>query len=186
MKFVVEKTWLDGVWVLTPRVIEDARGYFSEAYNHEDFKKLGISDAFVQDNESSSVHVGTVRGLHFQSPPFAQGKLVRVLSGRIFDVAVDLRLSSTTFGKHVGVELSATDHKQIWIPAGFAHGFITREPNTVVMYKVTAPYDKSSDLGLLWNDPALGINWGAEGQRPVLSDKDKVQPKFADLPTNFP
>jgi dTDP-4-dehydrorhamnose 3,5-epimerase len=185
MKLVTEKTILDGVLIFTPAKFEDARGYFTETFNQQDFESAGVHVTFVQDNQSGSVNPGTVRGLHFQSPPFAQGKLVRVIKGRVYDVAVDLRRSAPTFGKHVGVELSAENRKQLWVPPGFAHGFITREPDTVVAYKVTAPYDKASDLGLLWNDPALGIDWGWDPAKAVLSDKDKVQPRLADLPPVF-
>jgi dTDP-4-dehydrorhamnose 3,5-epimerase len=140
---------------------------------------------FVQDNHSLSVEKGVVRGLHFQLPPFAQDKLVRVVRGRILDVAVDIRRSSPTFGQHVAVEISAESWNQILVPAGFAHGFVTLEANTEVIYKVTNYYAPQCDRGILWNDPALGINWPIAAGEAILSDKDKKQPLMADAPDLF-
>jgi dTDP-4-dehydrorhamnose 3,5-epimerase len=185
MSLTVEKTALDGVVVLTPRRFADARGWFVETFNARLF--ADVADVtFVQDNQSASVHVGTLRGLHFQAPPFAQGKLVRAVKGSILDVAVDIRRSSPTFGRHVAVMLSAENGRQLWVPAGFAHGFVTREPDTEVAYKVTAPYDRASDGGIIWNDPDLGIDWGIAAHEATLSDKDRVLPRLADLPPVFP
>ena len=141
---------------------------------------------FVQDNYSLSRPSGTVRGLHMQSPPSAQNKLVRVLRGRILDVVVDLRRSSPTFGRHVAVELSSENGRQLWVPIGFAHGFVTLEPDTEVAYKVTGFYDKLCDLGLRWDDPALRIDWRVDPAKAVLSDKDREHPLLADLPAIFP
>ena len=145
-----------------------------------------ISDVtFVQDNQSLSSVPGTVRGLHFQLDPFAQGKLVRCIAGSIFDVAVDIRSGSPTYGQWVGTELSAETGDQLWIPAGFAHGFATLKPDTVIHYKVTATYSAAHDRGLLWNDPAIGIAWPVAEANAVLSDKDRKQPILADLPPSF-
>lgn len=180
----VEPTAIEAVKILTPRRFEDARGYFVETWNKRDFSE--VSDAeFVQDNYSLSRLPGTVRGLHMQSAPSAQNKLVRVLRGRILDVAVDLRRSSATFGRHVAVELSAENGRQLWVPIGFAHGFITREPDTEVAYKVTGFYDQACDLGLRWDDPALAIDWGIEVSEAILSDKDRTHPRLAELPEIF-
>jgi dTDP-4-dehydrorhamnose 3,5-epimerase len=162
--------------LIKPRRFGDARGFFVETYNQRALAAAGITDEFVQDNHSRSEAVGTVRGLHFQTPPFAQVKLVRCSAGRIFDVAVDIRRGSPTYGRHVAVELSAANGWQLLIPAGFAHGLATLEPGTEVQYKVSADYSPANDAGILWNDPALGIAW------PVgiatLSDKDGKLPGF--------
>ncbi len=174
-----------GPLLVTVRRFADARGAFIETYSRRDFAAIGIPDEFVQDNQSLSVHVGTVRGLHFQTPPHAQGKLVRVLRGRILDVAVDLRRSSPTFGQHVLAELSAQDGRMLWVPPGFAHGFVTREPETEVAYKVTALYAPECDRSLAWNDPALGIDWGLAAEAATLSDKDRRAPLLADLGPAF-
>lgn len=174
-----------GPLLVTVRRFADARGAFIETYSRRDFAAIGIPDEFVQDNQSLSVHVGTVRGLHFQTPPHAQGKLVRVLRGRILDVAVDLRRSSPTFGQHVLAELSAQDGRMLWVPPGFAHGFVTREPETEVAYKVTALYAPDCDRSLAWNDPALGIDWGLAAEAATLSDKDRRAPLLADLGPAF-
>jgi dTDP-4-dehydrorhamnose 3,5-epimerase len=156
-----------------------------EIYSRQAFA-AGLESEFVQDNLSHSIRVGTVRGLHFQIPPFAQAKLVRVGRGRIVDVALDLRRSSSTYGQHIMIELSGDDGLQILIPEGFAHGFCTLEPNTEVYYKVTAPYSADHDRGLAWNDPALGIRWPVDAQQAILSDKDTGNPLFAQLPAYFP
>lgn len=181
---IVEQTLLSGVLVLTPKKHQDARGFFVESYNCRTLAEAGITADFVQDNHSCSVQPGTVRGLHFQIAPSAQGKLVRVLRGSILDVALDVRRGSATYGRHVAVTLSAENGKQLWVPAGLAHGFCTIEPNTEVLYKVTDYYSPQTERGLLWNDPELGIDWPA-GAGAVLSDKDRVLPRFAecaDLP----
>lgn len=156
-----------------------------ETYNRKAFVVAGIADEFVQDNLSLSTEAGTIRGLHFQSAPFAQAKLVRVARGRILDVAVDLRRSSPTFGHHVAAELSGENRLQLLVPVGFAHGFCTLEPNTEVAYKVTAHYSAAHDHGLAWDDPALGIDWPVEAARAILSDKDTRHPRLPELPVYF-
>ena len=173
------------VKVLTPRQLGDRRGFFSEVYSRRTFAEAGIHTEFVQDNHSLSACRGTVRGLHFQTPPHAQAKLVRVVRGSIFDVAVDLRRSSPTRGRHVSVVLSAESWTQILVPAGFAHGFMTLEPDTEVVYKVSDHYAPDHDQGLLWNDPTLAIQWPIPQDEAVLSDKDRGQPGFAGFVTPF-
>jgi dTDP-4-dehydrorhamnose 3,5-epimerase len=185
MTMLVEDTYLAGVKILTPRKIRDERGYFSETYNRQALAASGIDLIFVQDNHSLSTEKGVVRGLHFQSPPFAQDKLVRVVRGAILDVAVDLRASSPTFGRHVAVELSAANWRQLLIPIGFAHGFCTLEPDTQVLYKVTNYYSAIHDKGLAWDDRALGINWPIAVERAILSEKDRKHPILRDLPPIF-
>ncbi|WP_134497460.1 dTDP-4-dehydrorhamnose 3,5-epimerase [Microvirga pakistanensis] len=182
----IQPTAISDVKIVTPKRFGDHRGFFSETYNRQRFGRGGISTEFVQDNHSLSVAVGTVRGLHFQSAPFAQDKLVRVVRGRILDVAVDLRRSSPTYGQHVAVELSAENGRQLFVPIGFAHGFCTLEPNTEIEYKVSAYYSAANDHGLAWNDPTLGIEWPVDPANAVLSDKDLQQPLLADLPAYFP
>jgi dTDP-4-dehydrorhamnose 3,5-epimerase len=181
----VEPTALPDVKIIRTKVFADPRGYFVETYNRKAFAAAGIADEFVQDNLSLSTEVGTIRGLHFQSAPFAQAKLVRVGRGRILDVAVDLRRSSPTFGRHVAVELSAENGLQLLVPVGFAHGFCTLAPNTEVSYKVTAHYSAAHDHGLAWDDPALGINWPVEQSRVILSDKDTRHPRLSELSVCF-
>ena len=176
---------IDGPLLVSVRRFADARGAFVETYSRRDFAAVGIPDEFVQDNQSMSVAIGTVRGLHFQLHPQAQGKLVRVLRGRILDVAVDLRAASPSFGRHVAVELSAENGNMLWVPPGFAHGFATREPATEVAYKVTALYAPDCDRSLAWNDPALGIDWGVTTEAATLSDKDLRAPLLADLGPAF-
>ena len=173
------------VKVLTPKKNGDHRGFFSEVYNRKTLAEAGIDITFVQDNHALSAEKGTVRGLHFQIPPFAQDKLVRVVRGSVFDVAVDLRRGSPTYGKHVSVVLSAEAWNQILVPIGFAHGLMTLEPDTEVLYKVSNYYSAEHDKGLLWNDPALGIEWPVAEDEAILSAKDKVQPRLADLPPYF-
>lgn len=177
----VTRTALEGVLVLTPRRFDDPRGFFSEVYNRRRYAEAGVEAEFIQDNHSRSGPVGTVRGLHFQRPPFAQAKLVRCLKGAILDVAVDLRRGSPTYGRHVAVELSATAWNQLYIPAGFAHGFCTLEPDTEVFYKVDAYYSAEHDGGIRWDDPALGIDWPVSAEAALLSDKDRRLPLLQDL-----
>lgn len=181
----LEKTALPDVVKITPARFGDHRGYFSETFKDAWFRQNVADVAFVQDNQSLSATVGTVRGLHFQLDPFAQGKLVRCIAGAIYDVAVDIRAGSPTFGQWVGVELTPENGEQLWVPAGFAHGFATLAPDSVIFYKVTAPYSAAHDRGVLWDDPAIGISWPLPPEGAVLSDKDKAQPRLADLPTAF-
>lgn len=177
----VEDTAIPAVKIVTPKKFGDHRGFFSETWSRKAFADAGLDLDFVQDNQSLSAPVGTLRGLHFQSPPFAQDKLVRVTRGRILDVAVDIRSSSPTFGKHVAVELSAENWKQLLVPVGFAHGFVTLEPDTEVIYKVTAPYAPQNDHGLAFDDPALGIDWRLPLSGLTLSDKDRRHPRLAEM-----
>ena len=164
----------------TPRH-DDGRGFFSEAYSRRSFALAGIDIEFVQDNHSHSVHSGTVRGLHFQVHPFAQDKLIRVVRGAIFDVAVDLRHGSPTLGQHVSVVLSAAEDSQVLVPVGFAHGFCTLEPETEIIYKVSNYYAPDCEGGVLWNDPDLGIVWPVKDSAARLSPKDKIQPRLAEV-----
>ncbi len=182
----VQPAALPEVKIVNPQRIGDQRGFFSETYNRQRFAEAGISVEFVQDNHSLSAVAGTVRGLHFQSEPFAQAKLIRAVRGRILDVAVDIRRSSPTFGRHVAVELSAENGSQLFVPVGFAHGFCTLEPDTEIVYKVSAYYSAAHDYGLRWNDPALGIEWPVAPAEAALSDKDRHQPLLAELSTYFP
>lgn len=177
----VEETAIPAVKIVTPKKFGDHRGFFSETWSRKAFAEAGLDLDFVQDNQSLSAPIGTLRGLHFQSAPFAQDKLVRVTRGRILDVAVDIRASSPTFGKHVAVELSAENWKQLLVPIGFAHGFVTLEPDTEVIYKVTAPYAPQNDHGLAFDDPALGIDWRLPLSDLTLSDKDRKHPRFAEM-----
>lgn len=171
---------------ISPKRVGDARGWFCETWNRASFIAAGITHDFCQDNHSLSIHKGTVRGLHFQLPPFAQTKLVRCIKGQIFDVAVDIRRSSPTFGQWVGIELSAENGKQLLIPSGFAHGFITLEPDCEIAYKVDAHYSAEYDSGIAWNDPRIAIEWPLEGASPVLSENDKSLPRLEALEVEFP
>ena len=181
----IEDTAIAAVKLLTPKKHGDRRGFFSETYNKRALAEAGAAADFVQDNHSLSADAGTVRGLHFQAPPFAQTKLVRVVRGAAFDVAVDIRRGSPTFGRHASAVLSAEAWNQILVPAGFAHGFMTIEPDTEVIYKVDACYAPSHDFGILWNDPALGIAWPLPEARAILSDKDRSQPRLAEIESPF-
>lgn len=164
----------------------DERGWFCETYNEEVFSQRGITDRFVQDNHSHSALSGTLRGLHFQSPPYSQAKLVRCVRGRIFDVAVDVRRGSPTFGNWVSAELSAENGNQLYLPVGFAHGFVTLEPATEVIYKVSSVYSPDHDCGVLWSDPQISVNWPLPGgSMPSLSAKDQCQPLLRDLESPF-
>jgi dTDP-4-dehydrorhamnose 3,5-epimerase len=181
----VQALAIPAIKLITPVVHRDARGDFAETFTRAACLAAGITADFVQDNHSRSPRPGTVRGLHFQTPPNAQGKLVRVTRGAIFDVAVDLRAGSPTFGRHVTANLSAANWAQLWVPAGFAHGFCTLEPDTDVIYKVTTGYAPKSDAGLQWDDPSLGIVWPVSRADAILSDKDTRQPTLADLKPAF-
>lgn len=173
-------TVLPGVLIIEPRVFGDARGFFMETWNAAAFAAQGLDLTFVQDNHSRS-QKGVLRGLHFQNPG-PQGKLVRVTQGAVFDVAVDLRSHSPTFGQWVGVELSAENKRMFWVPEGFAHGFLTLEDDTDFLYKCTAPYAPQSEFTLAWNDPAVGIAWPLDGRDPLISDKDARGLALADVP----
>jgi dTDP-4-dehydrorhamnose 3,5-epimerase len=181
----IEETPLPGVLILTPRRFGDARGWFSEVWNKETLAKAGIHCDFVQDNHSYSKDVGTVRGLHFQSPPHAQTKLVRCGRGRIFDVSVDVRMGSPTFGKWFGIELSAENGRQVLIPAGFLHGFVTREPDSELLYKCSDVYAPACDGAVRFDDPDIGIAWGINPAAAILSDKDRAAPLLKDFATPF-
>jgi dTDP-4-dehydrorhamnose 3,5-epimerase len=178
-------TEIPDVKLIVPRIHRDHRGFFSETYNRTDLAALGVNLDFVQDNHSLSVQRGVVRGLHFQIPPFAQDKLVRVIRGSVFDVAVDIRRRSSTYGKHVARIISAAHWNQFLIPIGFAHGFCTLEPNTEVIYKVTNYYSPEHDRGMLWDDPDLQIAWPIGEALAIVSDKDRGLPRFSDLPAYF-
>jgi len=178
----VIKTNISDLYIVKPKVFEDHRGYFFESYNKELFLRNGIDQNFVQDNESKSSK-GVLRGLHFQKPPFAQGKLVRVMRGSVLDVAVDIRAGSPTYGKWASVELTQDNKWMYWVPPGFAHGFVTLEDNTVFFYKCTNVYNKESEGSILWNDPDLNIDWKVDD--PILSDKDKTSPLFKDFVSPF-
>jgi dTDP-4-dehydrorhamnose 3,5-epimerase len=181
----IERTALSGVLVLHPRRHADERGFFSETYRRSELARAGIHDQFVQDNHSRSGAIGTIRGLHFQIPPWAQAKLVRVSRGAIFDVVVDVRQRSPTYGRHVVVHLSAEKWNQLYVPVGFAHGLCTLEANTEVQYKVSAEYSQDHERGVLWNDPALGIAWPVPESEAQLSGRDRGHPPLSELPAYF-
>jgi dTDP-4-dehydrorhamnose 3,5-epimerase len=176
---------ISGLLLLEPKKFGDHRGFFSETYSRRRLAEVGFDVEFVQDNHSLSVEAGVVRGLHFQSPPHAQDKLVRVTRGAVLDVAVDMRGGSPTFGDHAAVELSAANWRQLPIPKGFAHGFITLEPETEMVYKVSAYYALEADHGISWNDPDLGIAWPVAEGAARLSEKDRAQPRLADIESPF-
>jgi len=179
MPFQMRTTPIDGLLVIEPKVFADERGFFMESFKASDFAAFGITQNFVQDNHSKS-RKGVIRGLHFQRAPYAQGKLVRVTRGRAWDVAVDLRKGSPTFGTWCAVELSADNHLLFWIPEGFAHGFLALEDDTELLYKCTAEYNPTSDGGVRWNDPDIGVAWPQIGVSPLLSSKDAVLPLLKD------
>ena len=181
----VRPTKLPGVVRLEPRRFADNRGYFSETWNQKRMAEAGLDYAFVQDNHSYSAETGTLRGLHYQAPPSAQAKLVRVARGAVLDVAVDIRLGSPTFGQWVGEELSAENGAQLLVPRGFLHGFITREPDTEVLYKVDGFYDPVADGAVRFDSPEFGIDWGCDPAQIILSDKDAAAPMFADFTSPF-
>jgi dTDP-4-dehydrorhamnose 3,5-epimerase len=170
---------------IIPRKIEDSRGYFSEIFRLSSFTDHVGEIAFLQENQSRSVKTGTVRGIHFQSHPVAQGKLVRCLAGKLLDVAVDLRADSATFGRWISVVLSPEHNNQLWVPVGFGHGFCTLEPNTVISYRVTSYYSPEHDKGVAWDDPDIAVEWPDLADPDTLSEKDRNQPKLAELPAYF-
>lgn len=173
---------IEGPVLIRPRVFADDRGYFYESFNESSFRNAGLETGFVQDNQSLSKK-GTLRGLHFQNPPYAQGKLVRVVQGSVMDVAVDIRKDSPTYGKHISIELSAENKLMLWIPPGFAHGFITLEDDTLFLYKCTNLYNKESESGIIWNDDELKIDWGIS--TPLVSDKDMLLSSFRNCDNRF-
>lgn len=181
---IVTKTILSGVIHFVPRRFGDHRGFFAETYSRRAYAGHGVDVEFVQDNHSLSAEVGTVRGLHFQAPPHAQGKLVRCGRGAIFDVAVDIRKGSPSYGKWVGFELSAENGAQLYVPPGFAHGFMTLRPESEIVYKCTDYYAPEAEGAVRWDDPAIGIEWPLAAP-PVLSAKDAVAPLLADLESPF-
>lgn len=173
---------IEGLVIIKPRVFQDERGYFFESYNQERFRETGIDVYFAQDNQSKSMK-NVLRGLHFQNPPFEQGKLVRVLKGAVLDVAVDIRKASSTYGKWNSVILSEENNLMYWIPPGFAHGFVSLEDNTIFSYKCTNVYNKESEGSIIWNDPDLNIDWNVDN--PSLSEKDLLAPAFKDFVSQF-
>lgn len=182
MNFI--KTKIKDLLIIEPKIWKDDRGYFYESYSKRNFDTAGIDVSFVQDNQSLS-QKGTLRGLHAQADPYAQGKLVRVIKGRVIDVAVDIRKASETYGQHVAVELNEDNHRMLWVPPGFLHGFVTLEDDTIFTYKVTSLYNKESEFGVAWNDPELNINWGIAPEEIILSEKDKLLPLFRDFTSPF-
>lgn len=173
----------DAVLVIEPQVFEDNRGYFFESFSAQKFEAIGLKERFVQDNESMSKTKGVLRGLHFQAPPFAQGKLIRVIKGSVLDVAVDIRTGSPTYGEHFTLELSEQNKTMLYIPPGFAHGFVTLGDYTIFNYKCTNYYNKASEGGIIWNDPHLGIDWKIKD--PVLSAKDRENESFSRFNSPF-
>lgn len=181
MKFDILPTAIPDVKLIVPARYGDERGFLSEVYERSAFQEAGIGIEFVQENHSFSARRGTVRGLHFQVPPRAQAKLVRVSRGAILDVAVDLRPDSPTFGRHVSAVLSAENWHQLYVPVGFAHGFCTLEPDTEVIYKLSDVYAPEHERGVLWNDPALGIDWPVDAAVAIVSPRDRTHPRLAEL-----
>ena len=182
---IVERLAIPDVLLLTPPRFSDPRGFFSETWNAVRFADAGIPGPFVQDNHAFSADRGVLRGLHCQIGPNAQGKLVRAVRGAIWDVAVDIRRGSPTYGQHAGAVLSAENWQQLWVPVGFLHGYCVLQPDTEVIYKVTAPYDKPAERGVIWNDPTLALPWPIAPAEVLLSDKDVVLPRLADCPDWF-
>jgi dTDP-4-dehydrorhamnose 3,5-epimerase len=181
----IERSTIEGILLLTPTKHSDDRGFFSEVFRSDVFAAEGIQATFVQDNHALSAQRGILRGLHFQAAPHAQGKLIRCSRGAILDVAVDIRHASPTYGRHLATEVSAANWRQIWIPPGFAHGYLTLEPDCEVLYRMTDYYDPASDRGIAWDDPDLGIDWRLPAASIVLSDKDRRHPRLADIPPVF-
>jgi dTDP-4-dehydrorhamnose 3,5-epimerase len=182
---IVEPLAIPEVLLLTPPRFRDARGFFSETWNQARFAGAGIAGPFIQDNHAVSTARGVLRGLHCQTGPNAQGKLVRVVRGAIWDVAVDIRPGSPTYGHHAGAELSAENWRQLWVPAGFLHGYCTLTEETEVIYKVTAPWDREAERGVIWNDPDLNVAWPIPAVSVILSDKDQILPRLKDCPRWF-
>lgn len=185
MNFAIERLEIEGLLLVHSKRFDDLRGHFVETWSRDAFQRLGIELNFVQDNQSLSARRGTVRGLHFQLPPFAQAKLVRVLNGAVFDVAVDLRCGSPHYGRWCGTKLAADRPQQLYVPKGFAHGFVTLEPDTVVAYKVDSSYAPHCDAGIHWQDPDIGIEWPLDTADAVLSPKDSSLPPFATFSSPF-
>jgi len=183
---LIEKAAIEGILVVTPRRIGDERGFFSEVFRQDAFDAAAGPTAFVQDNHSRTARAGTLRGLHGQRPPRAQGKLVRVIRGVVLDVAVDARAGSPTYGRHVALELSGENGRQLWIPPGFLHGFVTLSDDVEMIYKVTDFYSAEHDLAVAWNDPDLAVAWPPMAGDPLLSDKDRAAPRLKDLGELFP
>lgn len=182
----IEETALPGVYLLTPKRFGDHRGFFSETWNGKTLREAGLDlPEFVQDNHSISHQVNTVRGLHYQAPPYAQGKLVRCGRGALFDAVVDVRRGSPTYGQWVGAELSFENGRQLWVPEGFLHGFVTRAPDTEIIYKCTAHYARGHDGAVLWDDPDIAINWGISPEEAILSEKDAAAQNFRNFATPF-
>jgi dTDP-4-dehydrorhamnose 3,5-epimerase len=181
----IERFPIDGVLLITPTKRVDPRGFFSEVFRKDAFAAAGVDAEFVQDNQVFSAHRGVLRGMHFQAPPHAQGKLVRCIRGVILDVAVDIRQGSPTFGRHVAVELSASNFAQLWVPPGFAHGYLTLETNCEVIYKVTDYWAPDCEKGLAWNDPEVAIDWGMPEYELTLADKDRGNPCLNQLEPIF-
>jgi dTDP-4-dehydrorhamnose 3,5-epimerase len=184
-KLTVTRLDVAGGLLIVPKVFEDERGHFMETFHEAEFREAGVVTRFVQDNQSLSRRKGTVRGLHFQAPPAAQAKLVRVLQGAVFDVAVDLRKGSPSYGHWWGATLTAKGHEQLYWPRGVAHGFCTLEPDTVVAYKADNYYHAAADGGIFWNDPDIGIEWPVTDRDVVLSEKDRKLPRLRDLVSPF-
>lgn len=182
----IKETPINDLFIIEPQIWQDNRGYFYESYSAQEFAKAGIHATFLQDNQSFS-QKGALRGLHAQASPFAQGKLVRVIKGSVLDIAVDIRKNSTTYGQNFSIVLSGENHQQLWIPPGFLHGFLTLEDNTIFTYKVTNYYDKKSELGVIWNDPTLNINWTSQLNQSelILSEKDSILPNFDSFKSPF-
>ncbi len=176
------KTKIEDLLIISPNILKDDRGHFFESWNQESFKKNGIDTEFVQDNQSCSSK-DVIRGMHFQNPPFEQGKLVRVIKGSVLDVAVDIRKSSKTYGEHIAIKLTSENKLMFWIPPGFAHGFLTLEDNTIFSYKCSKIYNKESEGSLLWNDKNLNISWGIDN--PIVSEKDQQARRFQEFKSEF-
>lgn len=183
MGFKAIHTGIEGLTIIEPDVFGDHRGFFQETYNQQAFAEMGLHMNFLQDNMSFSGK-GILRGLHFQAPPHAQGKLVSVIQGRVLDVAVDIRRSSPTYGQHYSIELSGENHRMFYVPEGFAHGFVVLSETAYFVYKCTRMYHRPAEGGLMWNDPGLGIDWGIEN--PIISDKDKEYGAFSEFESPFP
>ena len=182
MNFI--ETPIKDLVIIQPKIWKDDRGYFYESYNEKLFKEAGIDVTFVQANQSFS-QKGTLRGLHAQGNPYAQGKLVRVVQGKVLDVAVDIRKDSPTYGQHFSIELSGENFTMFWVPPGFLHGFLTLEDNTIFQYKVSGLYNKDSEIGVMWNDPDLNVDWKFDTSQVILSEKDKLLNNFKDLESPF-